>query len=87
MGETFVSNVTTHNTIGTFLHLILRIPTEKSEQKPLATLLSHKDFDETIRNEMEKHKAKVIIRRALNHTIPKSAKRSYEQGDKFLVWL
>ena len=35
---------------------------------------------------MKKHIAKMKINRALNHMVPKAANRSYQPGDKGLVW-
>ena len=63
-----------------------KIRTQGSKPTPRATLLSRKDVAETARKEMEKHVAKMKINRALNHMVPKAANRSYQPGDKVLVW-
>ena len=62
------------------------IRTQGSKTKPPGTLLSRKAMAEMAHKEMEKHIAKVKINLSLNHMIPKTLNRSYQPGDRILVW-
>ena len=62
------------------------IRTQGSKPTTRATRLSTKAEVETARKDMEKHIAKMKINRALNHIVHKAASKSYQPGDKVLVW-
>ena len=62
----------------------VRTPSEPTSERP--TLSQRSQIAQQARREMNRIMAEQRLKRALHHSVPPASDRSYEPGDKVLVW-